>query len=58
MAKYVYIVYDVDLGWDNIIAVFTKERDAIACVENRGDTSGYHTEILNDPDFKDGIYIG
>jgi hypothetical protein len=33
----VYIVTDCDLGWDNIIGVFTTELEAQKCVDNRSE---------------------
>ncbi len=53
----VYIVQDSDLGWDNIIAVFTKEQDAKNCVEDRGESSYYVDNIVDDKDFQNGVYF-
>jgi hypothetical protein len=54
----IYIVQDSDLGCDNVVAVFTKEQDAINCVEDRGDACFYTYELLDDSDYEDGIYVG
>ena len=52
----VYIVMDRDLGWDCVVAVFSKEDDAKACVEDRGSSSFYVDNIIDDPDFIDGVF--
>ena len=36
--SYVYVVTDTDLGWDCVVAVFSNEEAAEACVADRGDT--------------------
>ncbi len=58
----IFLVIDTALGWDNVVAVLTKEEDAKAMVEDRNnkfdDTSIYQDKLIDDPDFENGIYIG
>jgi hypothetical protein len=45
----IYIVTDVDLGWDNIVFATTKEEEAEKCKDSRGDkTNVVHTIYLSD----------
>lgn len=47
--KKVYVVTDVDLGWDNVIGVYTNKEAADACVKARGEDSNIvHDEYLDD----------
>ena len=39
MSRYIHIVLDTQLGWDSAVAAFTKESDAEAYAESRGDTN-------------------
>ena len=58
----VYIVCDSDLGWDNVIAVFSKKEDAEACVLDRnGEPDGstfMMDEEVDDKEYVNGIYQG
>jgi len=54
----VYIVGDSDLGWDSVVAIFTKESDAEACAKNRGNSSFVTDGEVDSPDYENGVYIG
>ena len=43
----VYVVTDVELGWDNVVGVFDNLEAALKCVNDRGeDINVLHEEYL------------
>lgn len=54
MSKKVYIVTDVELGWDNVVAVYTNKKAAKQHVKARGDSAIVHENILEET-FEDDI---
>ena len=49
MDKTVYIVRDSELGWDNIVGIYTTEESAEQAVEHRGgDTTWWDSSTLEE----------
>ena len=48
MNKTIYIVTNVELGWDNIVFVSFDKAEAQKCKNSWGDTCVIHTKIIED----------
>lgn len=44
----IYVVTDVELGWDNVVFVSFNKEEAQKCKDSRGGTGVLHTEYLSD----------
>jgi hypothetical protein len=46
--KTIYIVTDVELGWDNVIFASFNKEEAEKCKESRGGSGVLHEELVQD----------
>lgn len=49
----VYIVTDTELGWDNIVGVFSTKKEALKCKKSRGGCGVLHEYTIEEKFEKD-----